>query len=198
MPRPSLQRAECAAHADHYGLRRLHARQGLEYASRTMSAEPEHDPVPNDAQQAQGYQGRSKTGDRVKILVIAVFLVLVGTAKADTGNELQQNCQGNSGELYDVRDVAFGICMGYIRGVLETQDAWHNEYDYIQGKHPGDMWGAIAAMPIIYCIPGKVTLGQVQQIVIKYLDANPDKLHQSGQRLIGYALQSAFPCPSAK
>jgi hypothetical protein len=53
MPRPGLQRAECAAHADHYGLRRLHARQGLEYASRTMSAEPEHDPVPNDAQQAQ-------------------------------------------------------------------------------------------------------------------------------------------------
>jgi len=44
------------------------------------------------------------------------------------------------------------------------------------------------------CIPDNVTLGQTAKIVSKFLEENPEHLHQPAQSLVYAALYIAFPC----
>ena len=45
-----------------------------------------------------------------------------------------------------------------------------------------------------YCIPQKVTNGQITRVVIKYLKDHPEQLHTSARKLILFALDEGFPC----
>jgi hypothetical protein len=44
------------------------------------------------------------------------------------------------------------------------------------------------------CVPTPVTVGQVVDVIMKYLRAHPDRRHLSAWSLTRAALQSAFPC----
>lgn len=58
---------------------------------------------------------------------------------------------------------------------------------YVQGVH--DTLDAISI-----CSPENVTAGQLNAVVKKYLDANPEKWGLEANMLIYYALSKAFPC----
>jgi hypothetical protein len=53
----------------------------------------------------------------VKILAFAVLVFVTGTARADTGNELQRNCTSDEPALAS-------YCLGYIRGVFDSYASW--------------------------------------------------------------------------
>lgn len=47
-----------------------------------------------------------------------------------------------------------------------------------------------------YCVPQRANLGQGVRVVIKYLEANPERLHEDFRILVMDAFKSAWPCKS--
>jgi hypothetical protein len=69
---------------------------------------------------------------------------------------------------------------------------------YLQGfdaAHDVAIMGG-GATPL-YCQPKGVTLGQMQKVVIRYLDQHPDQLHFAFAFLVVRALRESFPCSDA-
>jgi hypothetical protein len=65
-------------------------------------------------------------------------------------------------------------CLGYLDGVLESAVAPNKER--------------------FLCIPENVPTIQAARIVVKYLQGNPQRLHEDRKTLVVNALQQAFPC----
>lgn len=49
-----------------------------------------------------------------------------------------------------------------------------------------------------YCLPPKVTNGQVADVVFKYLDGTPEIRHLGASYAVRMSIRSAWPCASAK
>jgi hypothetical protein len=108
----------------------------------------------------------------ISILVITVAMLSGNSAFSDyySGNKLLEYCNPNSSK----RD----ICTGYVagtRGAIDTWKIWENIDSGI-------------------CVPKEVTLGQSIKVVVKYLEANLDKLHLSASSNVLNAFADAFPC----
>ncbi len=71
-----------------------------------------------------------------------------------------------------------GICLGYILSVVDTHKTFN----------------VVTKTPKYFCIPRKVTSGQVQQVTIKYFKDHPEILHNSASSAVLEALNDAFPC----
>jgi hypothetical protein len=84
--------------------------------------------------------------------------------KFDDGNSLLSKCE--DGDLFFNK----GYCTGLIAGVHDT--------------HSGKS----------ICKPKTAPLKQLKQVVVKFLQENPDKLHYSAVSLTRFALEEAFPC----
>lgn len=121
----------------------------------------------------------------MKLIAIAALLLMVvpDAALAETtGIELQRRCAGDSSSF----------CLGFIAGAIEVQQDW----EYFSEVNPTkNAMNPFAPQPPHFCFPKQVTLGQIVQIVNKYLNENPEKLHFAAAPLIGAALVAAFPCP---
>jgi hypothetical protein len=74
-------------------------------------------------------------------------------------------------------------CLGYIQGVLDANGFW----DAIDQRdnHPSRAR---------YCMSEHVTFEQVIRIVVKWLEANPKELDDSGYIAVHAALVQTFPC----
>jgi len=48
----------------------------------------------------------------------------------------------------------------------------------------------------LFCVPQKVTTSQLKKILVNYLNANPERLHENYVPLILSAMREAFPCKS--
>ena len=108
----------------------------------------------------------------VSILAITTAMLSGNSAFADyySGNKLLEYCNPDSSK----RD----ICTGYVagtRGAIDTWKTWENIDSGI-------------------CVPKEVSLGQSIKVVVKYLEANPDKLHLSASSHVLNAFAEAFPC----
>lgn len=66
--------------------------------------------------------------------------------------------------------VNTGMCLGYIAGVV---DSYNN---------------------FVFCIPSEVTMGQMRDIVKKYMHENPAKLHESAADIVASAMKKDFSC----
>lgn len=60
---------------------------------------------------------------------------------------------------------------------------------YISGVHD-----ALAGVTI--CLPQSVTRGQIMDVTVRWLNANPDKRHLSADQAVNAALSSIWPCSS--
>jgi len=113
-----------------------------------------------------------------KILsLIAATLVLSGgptiAQEKDTAsaNFLLPYCH----EWLDNKKTAMpGVCIGVVTGVLETAP-------FLEPR-------------VRFCPPKMATRDQALRVVVKYLDSNPDKLHEVFTGLVIVALQQAWPC----
>ena len=111
-----------------------------------------------------------------KVFMFLLLVLYSGITFSDTdtaiahvgGNELLSRCE--SGNTYSE-----GICHGYIVGVADTSK--------------GKTWEGEP-----YCKSKAVTGTQLEKIVTKHLNNNPEKLHLAAYTLVQYAFFNAFPC----
>jgi len=106
-----------------------------------------------------------------RLLLCAVLVVgMAGPAGAvrifKTGNNLLAVCQDDAKQL---------VCYGYVQGIADTL-----------GANPIAGWRA--------CLATNVTVGQVTDIVVAWLKANPQARHLAAHSLVAQALEEAFPC----
>ncbi len=106
-----------------------------------------------------------------QIFIAALVGVLVSgpvwAGEFDSGNFLLSTCQG--------KDKSY--CMGYILGV----------YDSLKGPNKG-------FKEYTFCTSGAVNMGQINDVVKKWLEDNPSQRHLAAHSLIAAALNKAFPC----
>jgi hypothetical protein len=104
-------------------------------------------------------------------LAVSVFAVCLCAvpcfvhAYFKSGNDLKQELEGDGAN--------YGYGMGFIVGVSDS----YNQY--------------------LYCLPAGesgVTVGQVVEVVKKYLRATPERLHEPAYVLVVTALQRVWPC----
>lgn len=73
------------------------------------------------------------------------------------------------------------ICLGYIVGFRDGIEIGEQPASGLPGKK-------------LYCEPPNVTHRQVMRVAVKWLRANPQRLHEPGAVLLAFALRDAFPC----
>lgn len=109
---------------------------------------------------------------RFMMVTVLVGLSLSANAEFVSGNMLRtwlrESEKSDAGTNFDLQQAAQS--MGYLKGV----------YD--------------AARSVWVCPPDGVTVGQVERIVIKHLDANPEQWARPADVLVVAALSQAFPC----
>lgn len=126
---------------------------------------------------------------RPLIFALATTLVM-GTSGATEsivtwvdGNRLHVDClEALRLETERTRDAwAAGSCVGYITGVVEALQA--------ASVYGGSLSGRRA------CIPASVTPRQTRDVVMRFLQQNPEKRHKIALDLVVEAIDKAFPCP---
>ena len=97
----------------------------------------------------------------------------VGKAEASflTGAQLLQECESDS-----VADR--NVCMGYAMGIVDVIRT------YVAGGE----------LNKLFCMPEGAGSIQLQKVVIKELNAEPEDLQISASALVARALSRAFPC----
>ena len=105
-----------------------------------------------------------------------LFLLIGANAKAGVNsnfdNELLRDCTHPSPGTFTA-----GICLGYLKGAAEMSR--------LREKLP--------KLPPV-CIPDAVTVGQLRNIVVRYLEEHPEELHYSSIVVLNNALDEACPC----
>jgi len=115
------------------------------------------------------------------LCAIAVLGKSNTAAAYETGNELLLICK--SSHSYER-----GHCDGYIRGAIAGFDAGN--------VHGSD--GVTSMKPPIFCISRQVTILQLRDIFIRYLEQNPGHRNLPAEPLLFSALTIAFPCGSIR
>ena len=101
-------------------------------------------------------------------IAAVVWVVACEPALAeDTGNGLLEAC------LKLEEPFARGYCGGFVAGAGQALQ-----------------WGASDI-----CLPAGVTLGQMSDVAVRYLQAHPEIRHHPAVALVRAALFEAFPCP---
>lgn len=109
-----------------------------------------------------------------KLLTTALFFALSAAAAASTfrtGNDLLLSCK--AADTFNQ-----GVCNGYMTGVFDVENAFTEA----------------GVSKRIFCIPAGATAGQLQLVVIQYLEEHPEELHLTAAGLTLLAFQDAFPC----
>jgi len=103
-------------------------------------------------------------------------------ANQGTGNDLLNHCQEAERVLDNPRAdgdmLKVGLCIGFVEGVKNSL--------LILGSRDGT--------PPVSCTPPTLTNGQAIRVVLKYLRANPEQLHESKFILTWLAFVTAYPC----
>lgn len=125
----------------------------------------------------------------MKVLAIAVLLFLTGiVGAAETTPKLSPGVQV-------WKDIADGMIPAFYNGNQLFQEAREDRagfLSYVAGVH--DSLKADGS----FCGPPRITLGQVGDVVIKYLSNNPENRDNQAQILVRFALAEAWPCSGAK
>jgi hypothetical protein len=101
---------------------------------------------------------------------VAILVALTMPASAEDTNSANYNLPGF--KPLDPRSTAtwkHGLCAGFVAGV------------------------AFARKPIV-CVPQEVTTGQLMAVVVKYIEARPERMHEPFADLALEALTAAWPC----
>lgn len=113
---------------------------------------------------------------------MALLLLSAPSFAIDRGDQLLWECQGMadtemkaaSGKLH---------CAGYLSGFVDSYR----------------VMVAMTKMPDAFCLPRDgVSSDQLMRVVVKWLEAHPEQLHETARGSVFIALQKAFPCQEGK
>jgi len=113
------------------------------------------------------------------ILLILSLVVSLNVSATDTGNVLLADCaevmEPRSDKNINILNAS--VCVSFIHGMRIATDIHQHQLKVS-----------------LFCTPHKVSAMQTVRIVYKYLQEHPEKLHESKNWLVLYALEEAFPC----
>lgn len=136
----------------------------------------------------KNYYGQTFKLGLVFLVMLALAMMLAGKAEAEnddygrfyTGNKLLSKCEEPAGAIR-------GVCLGYIIGIFDSLEVFKVLYPNI--------YSGTSICTKIYNY-SELTTGQIERIVIKYLNDHPEDLHHPAGGIILWALSEAFPCPA--
>jgi hypothetical protein len=114
----------------------------------------------------------------VMIVVLTASRVSVAqqpTTDFSKGNGLLKVCSSD-------RTVDSDICLGYIVGAADGLDLMNDQVKKKCNRSRS------------FCYPSGVAFGQIRDVVINYLKANPDKRQDDSALLVELAMNQAWPC----
>ncbi len=121
------------------------------------------------------------------IAVVLGVALCTAHSHAQTGIELQHECQAAIAPGPNVNDAMDGShCLGYISGVAFSISMWEEI----------NKANSLGTDTVPACLPDHGTAKEYVKIVLRYLDQNPDKLHEGYGLLVFFALRIAYPCPA--
>ena len=120
---------------------------------------------------------------RILLSLLLLNISLPVYAGYVNGNKLLNDCREaltlDDGREVTKKEIAkSGICIGYIMAVNDDHDI-----------HVA--WGTMEEK---YCVPDSAAPDELINIVVKYMEANPEQLHSSAAGLVNNSLYVAFPC----
>lgn len=115
------------------------------------------------------------------ICAVALLSSMIQTDAFADGNQLLKRCQegvriADGDKQADL--FGAGYCLGVINTVASMRELVND--------------GAPRSSQI--CLPPSPTPGQLARIFVKYMKANPEKLHLNESLIAVAALRGAFPC----
>jgi hypothetical protein len=149
------------------------------------------------------------------IAALMVTRALAQEPDKDSASYVVEHCQAwlnrDSGALTD--SYAQGACVGRIKGVLSVVGPPTNDFEiclasskFIEGLCVGRN-DALGFMIRFFnsrqgfsrqanggCLPDRTADDQVVQVVVKYIDARPVRIHERFEILVAEALHTAWPC----
>ncbi len=127
------------------------------------------------------------TSSVLRLSFIVTLAFMSGMAWADTtGNDLYNNLTSTDSSL-NLRGYA------YLEGVIDSED-WYLTADIFSSFNPKSTGPEKFKIAHICFGNSPVTLGQLKDVVVKYLTEHPEKRHLRAQVLIRFALLEHFAC----
>jgi len=126
------------------------------------------------------------------LTMIAVLTMLVAAVPAmavkRTGNDLLIDCSNlikteSTEALSKEKLLGVGYCIGLIDGLV----TFNYVYEAVLEREG-------SSNMVQMCLPERISTRKSAEIIVKYLQDNPDRLHNSGQALAAQALVTAYPC----
>src|SRR5262249_7966544 len=133
------------------------------------------------------------TARAVQCAAIAGFIgALVAWTPADAenigawmdGNQLYSDCVAAEHAATE-----YTRCAGYVRGISDAAAAEENS------SHPSQLNSSGQIAGFRWCTPQEVRLGQMVDVVAKFLHDHPERGHYAAAGLVAHALATAWPCP---
>jgi hypothetical protein len=119
--------------------------------------------------------------------VVLAFGANFASAETLSGNELLDICSAKD-------DMAkFSFCIGYVNGIIGGL-RYGAALPFIATGKPATEADALGQSILGYCAPEDVTLSQMVDITVLYLERNPASRHESVRPQIVAAFTEAFPC----
>jgi hypothetical protein len=121
--------------------------------------------------------------ENIMRLLIATLLVTVSSSA---------HCQFfNGNELFDLCKSAPQTLSGYVAGVADKSVG---DIAFVEFWAEGGTRESLKKVVKPFCMAEAVTLGQMRDVVCKYLTDFPQRRHLAGSALVQTALGDAFPC----
>ena len=127
-----------------------------------------------------------------RLTVIAALMLMISTGPAmavqRSGNDLLVDC-GNLSKTKAAETVSrehllgMGYCIGMIDGLIT--------FNYV---YQAVLQTAGVNNMVQMCLPERISTRQLAAVIVKYLEDNSGRLHESGQGLAAQALVTAYPC----
>lgn len=130
---------------------------------------------------------------RAKSAAWCLILLLFTTSNADakTGNELLADCAADQGTA--TGQMQYLLCSEYIAGVVDTWDLVGSLSIAMSAEDDGKINpDKLRFTPV--CRPDGVTVGQIVDIVVKYLENHPEERHEYAHKLVLTVLIENFKC----
>lgn len=115
--------------------------------------------------------------------LVALCLGAAVNAHAYTGNELQKQLDAPPPQSTEAMAYVLGVMAGMTFGMTVATASLRQQPSEL-------MIDAVVG----YCIPSSVTVGQMTDVVRKYLASHPESRHEFAPLLMRRAFIQSFPC----
>ena len=124
-------------------------------------------------------------------IIVTLFVLLTATsalAVQRSGSDIRVDCSNlinsdSAESLSKEKILGVGYCIGLIDGLVTFNYVYET---VLQAEGKGEA--------VQMCLPERVSTRQMAEVIVKFLDDNPNRLQDSGQALAAQALVTAYPC----